>query len=107
MRYDAVWLRGEDDTVAARVFYRDEKGETKLGEVKFGVDHWFVEYLDSDLPGLKTVVNRNGKPQVNVTVRGAVLCFNAITADALSDGAMVRLALRSRVSDNGGGGSPD
>lgn len=99
MRYDAAWQRGEDDVVTARVFYRDEKGQAKLGDTKYGVDNWTVDYTDTDWPGLKSLVNRQTKQPISVTVRGVVLNFFAITADSVSDGAMVRLTLRMKAAD--------
>jgi hypothetical protein len=92
--YDAEWQRGADDVLPARVFYRDETGTQRLEDLKFNTDLWKAEYRNTDFPGLKAIVNRNGKPVIRIRVADDWLTFNAIKADAVTDGTLVRLTLR-------------
>jgi hypothetical protein len=77
--------------------YKDETGSAKLGDVKYGVDNWHIEITDSDFPGLKNMINKNGKPDITVRVRGIDTVFSGITADAVSDGLLTKIKLRVKV----------
>ena len=97
--YDAVWTPvAGTGPVSGRVFYNDRKGSAKLGEVKYGVDEWRVEFKDSDFPGLKNSVNKNVKEPISVTVRGVVLNFRGTIANSLTDGMMSEVILKQVTS---------
>ena len=87
--YPATW--GE---YSATVFYKDMPGQQKLGDIKFGVDKWLMEYVDTDFPGLKDLINKNNKPIVSITVRGVATQFYCKTADALSDGLYTQVKMQ-------------
>ncbi len=90
--YTATW--GE---YTAEVKYKDLEGEAKLGDVKYGLDKWLIEYRDTDFPGLKTAINKHKKEPITVTVRGVELEFFGVVATALSDGLCVEVKMRLKA----------
>lgn len=94
----ATWVKDGSHTYTALVKYRDEKGESKLGDKNIPIDQWSIEIKNSDFPGLKGLVDLNKKPTITVTVRGEDLVFNATTVTALSDGLCSRIGLRLKSS---------
>src|ERR1700743_111316 len=78
--YDATWTPISGAPINGRVKYKDMTGEAKLGEHKYGVDNWKIEFTDSDFPGLKDFISSNGKAAITVNVRGTNIAFIGITA---------------------------
>jgi len=95
------WVNGETTYTAAAKFkdtwIQEKKGDGKLGDVKYGVDNWSIEFLDSSLPGLKALIQGGNKPTLTVSVRGTPTQYAGIVANALSDGLCTEVRLRLKT----------
>lgn len=92
--YSTTWTPANGAPITAIAKYKDMPGNAKLGEQKYGVDKWTIRITDSDFPGLKTLINANGKAAITVNVRGTDMAFIGITANALSDGLCTEITVR-------------
>lgn len=92
MGYTATW-----GVYTATVKYKDMAGEQKLGDVKYGIDHWEIEFTDSDFPGLKTSINNQVKELITVNVRGVNMQFFGTTANAKSDGLCTVVRMKQKT----------
>jgi|GEM_PF-2889971 len=92
--YTATWTPPAGDAITALVKYKDMSGEAKLGDNKYNLDKWTIEYTDSDFPGMKDLINANGKPLITVNVRGTNIDYIGIIANALSDGFCTEVRMR-------------
>lgn len=95
--YTAVW-----NGFTAKVKYRELEGDANLGDVKFNLDKWQIEFKDVDFPGLKAAINRNKKEPITVTVRGTAIEYLGVTANAVSDGMLTQVKMRIKSSSNNG-----
>ena len=90
----ATWVKDGSHTYSALVKYKDERGEAKIGDVKYGLNSWSIEIVDTDFPGLKDLVNQLKKPTVTVKVRGVDTDFTCMEAEGLSDGRCVKIKMQ-------------
>jgi len=81
----------------ANVYYRDMRGEAKLGDNKYALDHILIQFVDTDFPGLRALVQANKKPLIAVTVRGTPVNYYGVVANGVSDGYLTEVRLRMAV----------
>lgn len=89
-----TWVKDGSNTYTALGKYKDEKGDATMGDVKYNLNRWSIEVVDSDFPGLKGLVDQLKKPVVSVTVRGVVTEFICMEVYPLSDGRCVKIKMQ-------------
>jgi len=89
-----TWVKDGSNTYTAKVKYKDEKGDAKMGDVKYNLNHWSIVIVDSDFPGLKGLVDQLKKPMVTVNVRGVNTDFICMEVYPLSDGRCVKIKMQ-------------
>src|SRR4051812_13281563 len=90
----ATWVKDGSHTYSALVKYKDELGDAKMGDVKYGLNNWSIEIKDSDFPGLKDLVNKLKKVPITVNVRGVDTEFTCLEAHSLSDGFCTKIKMQ-------------